>query len=344
MRRRVSQWVQRTWYEGGIGYWLLLPLSGIYWAVAGSRKFLYRSGLLKTESAGVPVIVVGNLTAGGTGKTPVAAWLAQEFLQRGFSPGIVSRGYGGSKSSSPMRVDAASDPEVVGDEPVLLARRCGCPVAVDRNRVRAARMLVESGVDLIIADDGLQHLRLARSYEICVLDGKRWLGNQLLLPAGPLRETRRRLDSVDQVLVNGDLSEPGQTAKEQNAIPFRLVASEVRRLNGSLTRAIDRFAGQKVHAAAAIGNPQRFFDMLRSQGIDVIEHAYPDHAPIPTGELNFDDGLQVLMTEKDAVKTGPRAGDRFWYVPVDIAVDPALAGPWLKQMEARMQHEATNYD
>lgn len=339
MRNRVYQWLQRVWYQGGTGYWFLLPLSGIYWLIISVRGLMYGAGVLKKKRLEVPVIVVGNLTAGGTGKTPVSVWLAKEFTQRGFAPGIVSRGYGGSKSSSPMRVDAASDPEVVGDEPVLLAKRSACPVAVDRNRVRAAQMLAESGVDLIIADDGLQHLRLARDYEICVLDGNRWLGNHLLLPAGPLRETKSRLDSVDQILVNGELGEQGMTAKEQNAISFDLLAVEVCRLNGSLTRAIDRFDATTVHAVAAIGNPARFFDMLRKHGMDVIEHEYPDHAQIHLDALNFDDDLQILMTEKDAVKFGTRVDDRFWYVPVDINMDAALAGPWLEQMESRMRSE-----
>lgn len=344
MRNRVYQWLQYVWYEGGTGYWFLLPLSGIYWLIASLRGLLYRVRVLPIEHLEVPVIVVGNLTVGGTGKTPVAVWLAKEFKQRGFAPGIVSRGYGGSKSSSPMRVDEASDPAVVGDEPVLLARRSACPVAVDRNRVRAAKMLVESGVDLIIADDGLQHLRLARDYEICVLDGRRWLGNRLLLPAGPLRETKRRLDSVDQILVNGELRETGMTTNEQNAISFKLRAPEVCRLNGSLTRAIDRFDGTTVHAVAAIGNPARFFDMLRKHGMEVIEHGYPDHAQIHLDALKFDDELQVLMTEKDAVKFGTRVEDRFWYVPVDINMDAALAGPWIEQMESRMRSEMDRHE
>lgn len=339
MRDRLYQWIQRVWYEGGTGYWLLMPLSGVYWMAITLRRLLYRFGVIRTEYVGAPVIVVGNLTAGGTGKTPATLWLAAALRERGFRPGIVSRGYGGSRSSTPMQVDGASDPAVVGDEPVLLARRSGCPVAVDKNRVRAAEMLVKAGADLIIADDGLQHLRLARDYEICVVDGARWLGNRLLLPAGPLRETRARLLSVDQILVNGQSREPGDSAKEQNAISFDLVASDVRRLNGSLSRSIDRFAGTTVHAVAAIGNPLRFFDMLRAHGMQVIEHVFPDHAAIGTSSLTFADNFEVLMTEKDAVKLGSRIGDRYWYVPVDLRMDPALAGPWLEQIESRMRTE-----
>lgn len=339
MQNRLYNWIHRVWYDGGSGYWLLLPLSGIYWVLLMLRRLLYVCGILQAKKVGVPVIVVGNITAGGTGKTPVSVWLAQSLRARGFVPGIVSRGYGGSKSSSPMRVDAASDPATVGDEPVLLAKRSACPVAVDSDRVRAAEMLIEDGVDLIIADDGLQHRRLARSYEICVIDGTRWLGNRLILPAGPLRETTARLCEVDQILINGSLREEATTTTEQNAIPFVLKATEVCRLNGSLSRPIERFSDTTVHAVAAIGNPVRFFDMLRGHGMQVIEHAFPDHAVIESASLKFDDDFDILMTEKDAVKFGTKAHDRLWYVPVDLDMDAVLAAPWLEQIESRMRDE-----
>jgi len=339
MRNSLYQWIHRVWYEGAAGYWALLPLSGLFWLIINVRRLFYLCGVFKAKGVGVPVIVVGNITAGGTGKTPVSIWLAKSLKERGFKPGIVSRGYGGSKSSSPMRVDAASDPAVVGDEPVLLAKRSTCPVAVDSNRVRAAGMLVDDGADLIIADDGLQHRRLARNYEICVIDGARWLGNRLVLPAGPLRETAARLGEVDQVLVNGRLRDEPMTTIEQNAIEFELHAKEVCLLNGSLSRPIDRFSGTTVHGVAAIGNPKRFFDMLRSHGMQVIEHALPDHAVTDPGDLNFGDEFDILMTEKDAVKLSTKIADRFWYVPVDLEMDPVLAGPWLEQIESRMRDE-----
>lgn len=339
MRNRLNEWIQRTWYQGGSGYLVLLPLSGIYWLLIGLRRLLYFSGVRKAKAVDAPVIVVGNITAGGTGKTPVSIWLATSLRERGFRPGIVSRGYGGSKSASPMRVDPASDPAIVGDEPVLLAKRSGCPVAVDSNRVRAAEMLIDDGVDLIIADDGLQHRRLVRSYEICVIDGTRWLGNRFVLPAGPLRETASRLSNVDQILVNGKLREQAETTTEQNAIEFGLTATEVCRLNGSLVRPIERFANTTVHAVAAIGNPKRFFEMLRGHGLQVIEHAFPDHAVIDVASLKFNDDFEILMTEKDAVKIGTRAHDRLWYVPVELRMDPVLAGPWLEQIVSRMRDE-----
>jgi tetraacyldisaccharide 4'-kinase len=341
MQRRLYRWLQDTWYGGGPGRWLLLPLSGVFWLLVAARRWLYKSGLKRQVRIGVPVIVVGNLTAGGTGKTPVTLWLAEALQARGFRPGLVSRGYGGSKSSSPMRVDGMSDPATVGDEPVLLARRSGLPVCVDRDRVRAAQMLVDDGVDIIIADDGLQHLRLARDYEICVVDGRRWLGNCLLLPAGPLRDVPARLREVDQILVNGRHAQQCESAAEQNAILFELVAMEVRRLNGSLTRPVADFAGTTVHAVAAIGNPERFFAMLRDADIQVLEHAWPDHAALALADLSFADDFVVLMTEKDAVKIGSHAGDRYWCVPVNLVMDPALASPWLAQIESRMKSLAT---
>jgi len=337
----MYKWLHRIWYEGGSSYQLLLPLSGLYWLLITLRRFLYQIGLLGRWHASVPVIVVGNITVGGTGKTPVTIWLSRELRERGFSPGIVSRGYGGSKAASSMRVDSASDPIVVGDEPVLLAKRTDCPVVVDANRARAAQMLVDDGADVIISDDGLQHYRLVRSYEICVVDGARGLGNRLLLPAGPMRETIDRLGEVDQVLINGRVSDDDneQSVVEQNAIEFELIATEVCRLNGSLTRPIERFFGTTVHAIAAIGNPARFFDMLRAHGIQVIEHAFPDHAKLEKKDLEFGDDFEVLMTEKDAVKLDRVSVDKYWAVPVETNIDPVVAGPWLEQIESRLRDE-----
>jgi tetraacyldisaccharide 4'-kinase len=337
----MYKWLHRIWYEGASNYQMLLPLSGLYWLLITLRRCLYSLGILGRHRAIVPVIIVGNITAGGTGKTPVTIWLAGELQKRGFKAGIVSRGYGGSKSSTSMRVDTASDPDVVGDEPVLLAKRTGCTVVVDSNRARAAQMLVDDGVNVIIADDGLQHYRLERTYEICVIDGARGLGNRFLLPAGPLRETIDRLGEVDQVLINGRRGDnvAERTAVEQNAIEFELVAREITRLNGSLTRPIGGFSGTTVHAVAAIGNPARFFDMLRAHGIQVIEHAFQDHARLSVNDLRFGDDFEILMTEKDAVKLDATSSDKYWTVPVDLEIDPVLSSPWLEQIESRLRSE-----
>jgi len=326
----IYRWLQKVWYEDGSFGWVLLPLSGVYGLILGIRSLLYRRGVIKTHKAHVPVIVVGNITAGGTGKTPTVIWLVNELRAKGYMPGILSRGYGGSKSGTSMRVDADSEAAVVGDEPVLLARRGRCPVAVDSDRVRAAAMLVDDGVDVIIADDGLQHRRLQRDYEICVIDGTRGLGNGRLLPAGPLRESPQRLASVDQVLVNGGDAEPG-------AIRFDLVATEAQRLNGSLARSLQGFKDSTVHAVAAIGNPQRFFDLLRANGIQVIEHSFPDHAAIAISDLRFGDQFNIFLTEKDVVKLDRNISDKYWFVPVDLIMDAENSAAMMTQIVSRLR-------
>ena len=331
----VYNWIHRAWYEGAPFSWLLLPLSGVYWLISSLRRLLYRAGILVTRRASVPLIVVGNITAGGTGKTPTVIWLVSELRARGFRPGIISRGYGGSRSGTSMRVDADSDPGVVGDEPVLLARRGECPVVVDADRVRAAAMLVADGVDVIVADDGLQHLKLDRDFEICIVDGARGLGNGWLLPAGPLRESPQRLATVNQVLVNGRVQ--GQYKLPQDSLEFELRAHEACRLNGSLTRPLAGFADTTVHALAGIGNPGRFFDLLRAHRIQVIEHPSADHAVLATSDLEFSDDFDVFMTEKDAVKLGTNLADKYWYIPVALHMDSAQATPLLERIESRLR-------
>lgn len=324
------RWIHRVWYQDAKSGWALLPLSGLYWLLLKLRALLFRCGIYKSHKAHAPVIVVGNITTGGTGKTPTVIWLVNELRARGFAPGIVSRGYGGSKSGTSMRVDADSDPAVVGDEPVLLARRGQCPVAVDSDRVQAAAMLVDDGVDVIVTDDGLQHLRLQRDFEICVIDGERGLGNRRLLPAGPLRESPDRLSSVDQVLVNGLTEMP-------NAIAFELQAADACRLNGSLARPLQGFKDTTVHAVAGIGNPKRFFDLLRGHNIQVIEHSFPDHAAITQADLQFGDDFEVFMTEKDAVKLSRKMSDRYWSVPVDLIMDAEKSSALIDRIEDCLQ-------
>jgi tetraacyldisaccharide 4'-kinase len=271
----------------------------------------------------VPVVVVGNLTVGGTGKTPLVLWLARALRARGRQPGIVSRGYGGRGVRGALRVHAGSDVGVVGDEALLIARRSGCPVAVGRDRAAAAALVAGDGADIVIADDGLQHYALARDVEVAVLDDARRLGNGHCLPAGPLREPASRLSDVDAVVVHDDAT--GVNEWPPGAFPMRLQARAVRALASNAERSLESFAGERVHALAGIGNPERFFVSLRSQRLDVIAHPFPDHARLRREDIGFGDGLPVLMTEKDAVKCARFAGPEHWYVSVDAVLAPADA-------------------
>lgn len=271
------------------------------------RRLAYRRGWLHGEKLPVPVIVVGNLTVGGTGKTPLTITLVEALRARGREPGVVSRGYGGSQRE-PLLLGETADPAQVGDEPCLI-HASGVPVAVGRDRPAAARLLLEAGCDVIVADDGLQHYRLARDVEICVIDGERRFGNRRLLPLGPLREPMSRLRSVDFRVCNGGTEAPDE-------VPMRLEGGMVRALADAREQPLAAFAGQRVHAVAGIGNPQRFFDSLAMQGLDVIEHPFADHHAFTAADLDFGDGLAVLMTTKDAVKCRPFAREGWWSVPV----------------------------
>ena len=314
MRARL----ERLWYEDGAHQPLLDPLAWIYGAVSAARRRAYRTGLLPTRRLARPVVVIGNLTVGGTGKTPLAIWLARELAAAKLKVGIVSRGYG-RRGSGARSVQSDSDWRDVGDEPVILARRTGCPTMVAADRVAAARTLIARGVEVILADDGLQHLRLARDCQIVVVDGSRGFGNGRLLPAGPLREPAAALREADIVVVNG---EPTHGSLVGGALPdgtlrMQLVGREAVRLDGrGGATELGAFRGRRVHAVAGIGHPERFFRELSSQGIEVVAHAFPDHHPFTARELAFADELPVLMTEKDAVKCAAFANARLWYVPV----------------------------
>jgi tetraacyldisaccharide 4'-kinase len=305
----VQSWLNRIWYDRAAPPWWLLPLSLTYGAAVGSRRYLYTRRLRRSTRVSSPVIVVGNLSVGGTGKTPLVCWLVARLTDLGFKPGVVTRGYGGS-SRNVRFVAASDDPNVVGDESILLARRTGAPVAIGRDRPAASQLLVNAGCDVVVSDDGLQHYALARDCEIVVVDGDRRFGNGWLLPAGPLRETKTRLASADAVVVNGG------RALLEGALSMRLEANSARSLIGGAVQALDEFAGHSVHAIAGIGNPERFFNMLRAHGIEVVGHPLPDHAHLQLADISFSDARPVLMTEKDAVKCADIAGPNHWYVPV----------------------------
>lgn len=303
-RRHPARWL----------LWLLWLLSVLYGALVALRCRLYRHGILKSERLPVPVIVVGNISVGGTGKTPLVITLVEQLRARGWKPGIVTRGYGGHSAIWPRAVHADSDPAEVGDEPVLLAQSLKCPIVAAPDRVAAARQLLAGrNVDIIVADDGLQHYRLQRDIEIVVIDGQRGLGNGLLLPAGPLREPPARLRSVDLVLSNGG----------SDVLNMELAPQPAIRLDGAVSRPLTEFAGRTVHAVAGIGHPARFFELLRNAGLRIEAHPFPDHHAYRLEDLRFPDNNEVIMTAKDAVKCRHFAARNHWYLPVVARLSPA---------------------
>ena len=321
----MQSWLERVWYDGGRGGAWLRPLACLFGLVVDARRSAYRRGWLTRVAQPRPVVVVGNLTVGGSGKTPLVAWLALRLAERGIKVGIASRGYGGT-ADEPMRLGPDTDATIAGDEPILLARQTGVPVAIGRDRVGAAALLPPE-VQLVIADDGLQHYRLARNLEILVIDGERRFGNGRLLPAGPLREPVSRADEADLLVVNGGAAREGE-------LRMSLVPGDLITLDGGRRRSLRDFVGQRVHAVAAIGNPARFFSTLKAAGLEPIEHPHPDHATLTASDLDFADGLPVLMTEKDAVKCAGLAREGVYWLEVSAAFTVADATRLLDRVAA----------
>lgn len=320
MRERRGQRMNKVWYGSGSAPLWLRVAARLFGAVAVLRGGLYRRGLLHSRKLAVPVVVVGNLTVGGTGKTPLTAALAMLLLRLGRKPGIATRGHG-RRSKSLRMVRSDSTWEQVGDEPVLLHRRTGVPVCVATRRSEAAHALMAQGCDVILCDDGLQHMALARDLEIAVVDGARGFGNGRLLPAGPLREPVERLAGIKLLVINGEPC--AQLAPlVARALKMSLRGEHVRPVSGSgPALPLTQFAGQTVHALAGIGNPERFFAQLRGAGLQVIEHHFPDHHAFTAADLRMNDALPLLMTEKDAVKCASFAATNHWYVPVEACFD-----------------------
>ncbi|CRM95065.1 MULTISPECIES: tetraacyldisaccharide 4'-kinase [Pseudomonas] len=316
----MSDRLLKAWYEGHPALTLLRPLESLYRRIVARKRARFVAGEGDIYQSPVPVVVVGNITVGGTGKTPLILWLIEHCRRSGVRVGVVSRGYGAKPPRLPWRVEASHSADVAGDEPLLIVQRCGVPLMIDPDRSRAVKALLASEpLDLILSDDGLQHYRLARDLELVLIDAARGLGNRHCLPAGPLREPVERLQSVDALLYNGAGSD------RDDGFAFRLQPSALINLQTGERRCVEHFApGQRVHAVAGIGNPQRFFNTLETLHWQPIPHAFADHAPYSAEVLNFTPSLPLVMTEKDAVKCRAFARPDWWYLAVDALPSPAF--------------------
>lgn len=327
------RFLERAWYNKAPWLWLMWPFSLLFHLVVKIRAL--RSASSRTEGSAVPVIVVGNITVGGTGKTPLIISLCHHLQQLGMKPGVISRGYGGTSNSYPMEVHGDSSPALAGDEPVLIARKTGCPVVIDPDRVDALQHLVtEHEVDVVLSDDGMQHYRLVRDIEIAVVDGQRYFGNGLLLPAGPLREPISRLHKCDFVVINraaAPSSSQADAGMPDSAVHMEMKPVALRNLCSGEKRPFSGAPfkmGNKVQAVAAIGNPQRFFDTLKTLPYPFTAHPFPDHHLFQPGDFDsFDSHQPIVMTEKDGIKCQDFASANMWCVEIDVSLpEPLLSG------------------
>lgn len=323
--------MEQAWQHRGVVAWMLYPLSLLFALIAAVRRASYKINFLESHAAGAPVIVVGNITVGGSGKTPMVVWLCSELKRLGKTPGIISRGYGGKAESWPQDVTSKSDPQMVGDEAVLLTNRTGCPMVVGPDRVAAAQMLFEKhGVDIIISDDGLQHYRMRRDIELVVIDGERRFGNRFPLPAGPLREPVSRLNSVDYIINNGGNSQGQEVA-------MSLLPGALYNLKSDEELKIEEFIekqGNAIHAVAGIGNPSRLFRLLTKQGFAVTEHPFADHHPYQESDLEPLQDHPIIMTEKDAVKCATfTTNNNCWVLPVEAQLKSGFVEEIIRQLE-----------
>ncbi|WP_028116633.1 tetraacyldisaccharide 4'-kinase [Ferrimonas senticii] len=305
----MQSWLEKAWQQGHPLLWLLLPLQWLFIAISGLRRWLFASGIKPSITLPVPVVVVGNISVGGNGKTPVVLYLVELLRQQGYRPGIISRGYGGDNSAHPMLVNGDSDARLCGDEPKLLAQRSGVPLAVGSDRIAAAELLLATDmVDIIVSDDGMQHYRLGRTLEVAVIDGQRRFGNGHRLPMGPLREPVSRLQQCDLLICNGGEPQADEFLMTLEPAPWQ-------RVDGSGAAAPQ---GELV-AMAGIGHPPRFFATISELGLNpVASHGFADHQPYSLDMLAplAKPQQALLMTEKDAVKCRDFALANWYYLPV----------------------------
>ncbi|MGC3980793.1 MAG: tetraacyldisaccharide 4'-kinase [Steroidobacteraceae bacterium] len=327
--------LQQLWYGGGRPFWLL-PLSWLFGLIAGLRRWLFRIGVLPSVKLSRPVIVVGNVTVGGTGKTPLVIWLANALQAQGRKVGVITRGYGGKAPHWPQAVQPDSDPVLVGDESVLIAQQTQALVYAGPDRVAAAQQAIVAGAELVISDDGLQHYRLQRDVELAVVDASRLFGNGLLLPAGPLREPPQRLREVDMVLLNQRSAGSKTPELSVPSISYRVGLGQMRALVSNEIRDLSSLKGLQVHVVTGIGNPQAFIQALLDLGLRVDARVLPDHAQFVRDDIEFDDSLPVLMTEKDAVKCRRFAGAQHWAVAAEVLLDSVDEARLLHCLQQRL--------
>ena len=315
----LQQWIESIWYDpnkaNSVGRILLTPLSYLYSAI---NSFQRKTQTKQRPKIARPVIVVGNITVGGTGKTPLTIHIVKLLQQAGYSPAIITRGYGGKATTWPQAVTVNSNPDLVGDEAVLMASSTGVPVYAGADRLASIEaLLIAHDCDVIVSDDGMQHYKLPRDIQIAVIDGKRQLGNGYCLPAGPLREKKGRLKECDFTVINKSISASKNDLIESH-FDMTLSGQTLINLSSLETKPLSALKGETIQALTGIGNPQRFYSSLKSEGLKVIENSYPDHYAFEKSDLSFDDTQVVIMTEKDAVKCKPLIGDakQYWCLPV----------------------------
>lgn len=328
----MREWLQKQWTTYTAWHLLLLPVAAVFGLLISLRRYLYRLNILKSFRLDVPVIVVGNINVGGTGKTPLVIWLVQQLVAAGYRPGVISRGYGGN-AQQPTHVEEYSDPAIVGDEPILIATHTRCPVFSSVNRIAAGQRLLAQfpECDVLISDDGLQHYRMQRNVEIVVYDAERAFGNRMLLPAGPLREPVSRLKSVHAVVCNGTIT---ACTDYENTFSMQLLADSFYNLMQPLnTVKAAAFFGKRILAVAGIGNPQRFFNQLTQMGLRFQQRSFNDHHAFVPSDFAGEAFDIVLMTEKDAVKCRAFAKENFWVLPVKAAVEDGLLSTIFNQLK-----------
>jgi tetraacyldisaccharide 4'-kinase len=310
---RLQQWLENIWYNNGKGRFILLPLSALYCAI---NRYQRKKQTKNLPTLPCPVIVIGNITVGGTGKTPLTIHIAKLLEEEGYKPAIITRGYGGEATQWPQSVTAQTDPKQVGDEAVLMAARTHIPVYAGANRLQSIDQLLKAhDCDVIISDDGMQHYKLPRDIQIAVIDATRLFGNGYCLPAGPLREKKERLDRCDLVVVNGSES------PQKSWLKMMLEGDTLINLKTGQKKALKDFAANKVNAVTGIGNPQRFYQTLKQGGLNLSTRSFPDHHNFQALDLGFDNQLEIIMTEKDAVKCKSFAKESMWYLPVTAKMD-----------------------